>query len=167
MKPGFGMFPGQISSGYSGPVQQQGHQPQLVPYPMMSDQQFMASMAPLINAGQAQVQGLPEIHPRSMHSLGGSRKSNRSNTSAVSRTSSNFDSQLSMMSINSQPASIPGRSQRILINKKQPFSASNVAKRCFQRGKSSNKVGGSGSVTGVSSLSTASSFSSFAKASLR
>lgn len=98
MKPGFGMFPGQISSGYSGPVQG-SHQPQLVPYPMMNDQQFMASMAPLINAGQAQVQG--DMLPRSMNSLGGSRKSARSNTSAVSRTSSNFDSQLSMMSINS------------------------------------------------------------------
>ena len=110
---------------------------------------------------------LPEVHPRSMNSLGGSRKSNRSNMSAVSRTSSNFDSQLSMMSINSQPSSIPGRTQRILINKKQPFSASNAAKRCFQRGKSSNKVGGTGSLTGVSSLSTDASFSSFAKASAK
>ena len=70
-----------------------------------------------------------------------------------------------MMSVSSQPPSIPGRTQRILINKKQPFSANNAAKRCFNRGMSSNKVPGQGSLTGVSDLSTNASFSSFANAS--
>ena len=40
-----------------------------------------------------------------------------------------------------------------------------MAKRCFNRGKSSNKVPGQGSLTGVSDLSTNASFSSFANAS--
>ena len=80
-------------------------------------------------------------------------------------SSSKLESQLSLMSVNSQPPSIPGRTQRVLINKKQPFSASNAAKRCFQRGRSSNQTGGHGSLTGVSNLSTDASFSSFATAS--
>lgn len=62
-------------------------------------------------------------------------------------------------------SSIPGKSQRILINKKQPFSASSAASRIFKRGKSSNKTGSNGSIYGPSSLSTNTSFSSFAGAS--
>lgn len=63
------------------------------------------------------------------------------------------------------PSSIPGRTQRILINKKQPFSASSAAQRCFKRGSSQNKTSGNGSIIGASSLSTNTSFSSFAGAS--
>jgi len=52
-----------------------------------------------------------------------------------------------------------------LINKKQPFSASSAATRCFKRGSSNNKTAGNGSLFGTSSLSTQASFSSFAPAS--
>jgi hypothetical protein len=55
--------------------------------------------------------------------------------------------------------------QRILINKKPTFSASAAAGRCFNRSKSHNKTTGHGSTFGSSSLSTATSFSSFADAS--
>jgi hypothetical protein len=66
-----------------------------------------------------------------------------------------------------QACTIPGVMQRILINKKQPFSASSAAARCFKRGSSQNKVQGNTSLFGASSLSTNTSFSSFADASTR
>jgi hypothetical protein len=66
---------------------------------------------------------------------------------------------------NTTMSSIPGKSQRILINKKQPFSASSAAARVFKRGTSQNKTGMQGSIYGPSSLSTNTSFSSFAGAS--
>jgi len=62
-------------------------------------------------------------------------------------------------------SSIPGKSQRILINKKKPFALNSAAQRCFQRGKSSSSASQKGSIFGTSSLSTQSSFSSFAHAS--
>jgi len=52
-----------------------------------------------------------------------------------------------------------------LINKKQPFSASSAAARIFNRANSQNKTAGNGSIYGASSLSTNTSFSSFADAS--
>jgi len=55
--------------------------------------------------------------------------------------------------------------QRVLINKKQPFSASAAASRCFKRGSSQNKTVGQGSIFGASTLSTNTSFSSFAQGS--
>jgi hypothetical protein len=58
-------------------------------------------------------------------------------------------------------SSIPGKSQRILINKKQPFSASSAASRLFKKNKSQSKT--NGSIYGTSTLSTNTSFSSFAK----
>lgn len=66
-----------------------------------------------------------------------------------------------------QPSSIPGRTQRVLINKKQPFSASSAASRCFKRGTSGNKTVAKGSIFGTSSLSTNTSFSSFGTASTK
>lgn len=66
-----------------------------------------------------------------------------------------------MMSNTTATSSIPGRSQRILINKKQPFSASAAASRCFKRGKT-NENKGKASLNGSSMLDRESSFSSFA-----
>ena len=55
----------------------------------------------------------------------------------------------------------------MLINKKPAFSASSAASRCFKRANSHNKTSGYGSSFGASSLSTATSFSSFADASTK
>ena len=113
---------------------------------------------PLMNSGIHQLNSM--VEPRSYGSIN-SRKSARSKYSGSS--SKNLDSQLSLMSVNSQPPSIPGRSQRILINKKPPMSGSTAAaRRCFNRAKSSNRV--VGSEQGFSAMSTDSSFSSFAHA---
>jgi hypothetical protein len=89
---------------------------------MVNSKQYMIPGQPidtnnssmLVNAGQQQVRG-------------GSRKSDRQSSN------SNFESQLSLMS-NTTMSSIPGKTQRILINKKQPFSASAAAARVFKRG---------------------------------
>ena len=80
---------------------------------------------------------------------------------------SDTESQLSMMQHYNKPSSIPGGTQRVLINKKQPFSASAAASRCFKRGTSKNQTASKGSIFGTSTLSTNTSFSSFAGASTR
>jgi len=94
-------------------------------------------------------------------------RSVNSRKSVRSSNNSQYESHFSMMSNNSQPSSIPGKTQRILINKKTPFSASSNAKRVFNRGNSQNRTGKVGSLSGPSSLSTASTFSSFADASTK
>jgi len=96
---------------------------------------------------------------------GNNMKSMRSTGSKRSmRTSggnSQLDDQISLMTQSTAPSSIPGKCQRVLINKKQPFSASSAATRCFKRGQSHNKTGQKGSLWGTSALATETSFSSF------
>ena len=116
----------------------------------------------LANAGQNQI-GINQ--PRNLRSATSHRSGKSTKRSGLNQT---YENQLSQMSSNTtMPPSIPGKSQRILINKKQPFSASTAASRCFKRGGSQNKTGAKGSIYGVSSLSTQSSFSSFSHASMK
>lgn len=137
-------------------IQQQPFQMQR-PVPKLTNKQIMGQSTQselnnfLASTGQSQMQ------TRAPHSRG----SQRSERGQLNK--SQFDSKLSILSSTTQQSVIPGKTQRILINKKQPFSASAAASRCFNRAGSQNKLSKS-SVFGASSLSTQSSFSSFAKA---